>query len=550
MHVAIRQASSIVTVSHSARRDLLRLHGVAAGSRGGGSRGRQPGVPADRRSRAARGHAGALRPAAAIHPLRRHDRAAQEPDATDDGVRRTRARPAFRIIWCASGPTDGRRAISPGISSGSAFATSCISPATCRSRTCRRSTTSASFFVFPSLYEGFGLPVVEAMACGMPVLTSNTSSLGEIAGDAAETIDPTSTDAIADAIVRLATDAGAAARSVPSAGCSARAASRGRKPRATCWRCITAPPASTVTVAGASSLAQPSRRSARAGEVDVAEPAVMTDRARSRSIAWRPTYDALAVGRDVSASAPADARRVRAMDSIRIPRARDRLRHRRRHGVPGGARRARRRVRSVGGNVEPHQAAPREGRPRRSRRHSVVRPAGSAAVSRRARSCRRLRRASSRISARSIASPSLAPLGVIGRRHLRAGGAMVIGLMGRTCLWETLYFTARGDRRDRRRRRRRRERRRAGGRHRRADVLSPHPRRRGVARRAASRSDAVIGIGVLVPPPYLEPRWQQVPSALRRAAAGVDRWSRLVAARQSARRSHADALGETAGDHG
>jgi glycosyltransferase involved in cell wall biosynthesis len=62
------------------------------------------------------------------------------------------------------------------------------------------------FFAFPSLYEGFGLPVVEAMACGVPVLTSSTSSLGEIAGDAAVTVDPTNTDAIADAIVRLATD--------------------------------------------------------------------------------------------------------------------------------------------------------------------------------------------------------------------------------------------------------------------------------------------------------------------------------------------------------
>ena len=48
----------------------------------------------------------------------------------------------------------------------------------------------AGAFVFPSLYEGFGLPPLEAMACGTPVITSNVSSLPEIAGDAALLVDP------------------------------------------------------------------------------------------------------------------------------------------------------------------------------------------------------------------------------------------------------------------------------------------------------------------------------------------------------------------------
>jgi glycosyltransferase involved in cell wall biosynthesis len=58
----------------------------------------------------------------------------------------------------------------------------------------------ASVFVFPSLYEGFGLPPLEAMACGTPVVTSNVSSLPEIAGDAALLVDPYDVDAIARGI--------------------------------------------------------------------------------------------------------------------------------------------------------------------------------------------------------------------------------------------------------------------------------------------------------------------------------------------------------------
>ena len=66
----------------------------------------------------------------------------------------------------------------------------------------------AGVFVFPSLYEGFGLPPLEAMASGTPVVTSNVSSLPEVAGDAAVLVDPLSPDAIADGIYRVLTDAG------------------------------------------------------------------------------------------------------------------------------------------------------------------------------------------------------------------------------------------------------------------------------------------------------------------------------------------------------
>ena len=64
----------------------------------------------------------------------------------------------------------------------------------------------ASVFVFPSLYEGFGLPPLEAMASGTPVVTSNVSSLPEVAGDAAVLVDPYDSASIADGIERVLGD--------------------------------------------------------------------------------------------------------------------------------------------------------------------------------------------------------------------------------------------------------------------------------------------------------------------------------------------------------
>ena len=61
-------------------------------------------------------------------------------------------------------------------------------------------------FVFPSLHETFGMPILEAMACGCPVITSNVSACPEIAGDAALLVNPRSVEDIAAAILRLITD--------------------------------------------------------------------------------------------------------------------------------------------------------------------------------------------------------------------------------------------------------------------------------------------------------------------------------------------------------
>jgi glycosyltransferase involved in cell wall biosynthesis len=64
----------------------------------------------------------------------------------------------------------------------------------------------AQLFIFPSLYEGFGFPVLEAMSCGCPVITSNAGSLAEVAADGAQTFDPSDVRGMAEAIKTLLRD--------------------------------------------------------------------------------------------------------------------------------------------------------------------------------------------------------------------------------------------------------------------------------------------------------------------------------------------------------
>ena len=61
-------------------------------------------------------------------------------------------------------------------------------------------------YVFPSPYKGFGLPLVEAKACGVPAIASNTSSIPEVVGDAALLVPPTQPEAFAEAILRVRGD--------------------------------------------------------------------------------------------------------------------------------------------------------------------------------------------------------------------------------------------------------------------------------------------------------------------------------------------------------
>ena len=66
--------------------------------------------------------------------------------------------------------------------------------------------SDALFFVYPSFYEGFGLPPLEAMKCGVPVITSNTSSLPEVVGDAGIMVSPGDLDALCQAMLKIYTN--------------------------------------------------------------------------------------------------------------------------------------------------------------------------------------------------------------------------------------------------------------------------------------------------------------------------------------------------------
>jgi len=72
--------------------------------------------------------------------------------------------------------------------------------------------SAADAFVLPSLYEGFGLPVLEAMACGTPVVASNVASLPDVVGDAGLLVEPSSADSWAETIAQVLADSGFAAQ--------------------------------------------------------------------------------------------------------------------------------------------------------------------------------------------------------------------------------------------------------------------------------------------------------------------------------------------------
>ena len=118
-------------------------------------------------------------------------------------VRPGLAEPAQLVI---AGPRDfGADALDRAIAS-SAWATDVLRVGAVNGDDLPVLLSGATAFAYPSVFEGFGLPPLEAMACGVPVICSNTTSLPEVVGDAAVTFDPSRTDDIADALRRVLTD--------------------------------------------------------------------------------------------------------------------------------------------------------------------------------------------------------------------------------------------------------------------------------------------------------------------------------------------------------
>ena len=218
---AIERADALIAVSESTRRDLIEWMGAPAE--------RIVVTPAGRRPDLAR----VTDPARLDAVRRRYDLperfvlflGAMEP-------RKNLLRLLEACVALAGGPprVPARRGRRPGLAErlrararGEARTrpTACASPATSNGDDLAALYSLATVFAYPSLWEGFGLPVLEAMACGTPVLTSNVSSLPEVAGDAAVLVPPTDVDAIADGLRRLLEDA----------ALRADLAERGRRPR-------------------------------------------------------------------------------------------------------------------------------------------------------------------------------------------------------------------------------------------------------------------------------------------------------------------------------
>lgn len=204
---ALVRADRIITVSYNSKRDLVDYFGIAP-SRieviyNGVSPRFRPDIPEEERRRVAEKHG-------LPHPYllflggeKPHKNAQNVVRAFAEARRR---RPDLPHALVLAGPVPRNPARIDALIGALDVGRSIVRPGRIPEEDLPGLFAGADVLLYPTLYEGFGLPVVEAMACGTPVLTSSTSALQEIAGGYAYLVDPLDVDAIARGIVLLTSD--------------------------------------------------------------------------------------------------------------------------------------------------------------------------------------------------------------------------------------------------------------------------------------------------------------------------------------------------------
>jgi glycosyltransferase involved in cell wall biosynthesis len=204
---ALARADRIITVSYNSKRDLVDYFGITPSRvdviyNGVSSRFR-PDVPSEERARVSRKYG--LRPPYLLFL------GGEKPHKNVQNVVRAfaearRARPDLPHLLALAGPMPKNSARIDALIAALDVGAAIARPGLIEEDDLPGLFAGADVFLYPTLYEGFGLPVIEAMASGTPVLTSSTSALQEIAGGYAYLVDPLDVDAIARGIVVLTTD--------------------------------------------------------------------------------------------------------------------------------------------------------------------------------------------------------------------------------------------------------------------------------------------------------------------------------------------------------
>jgi alpha-1,3-rhamnosyl/mannosyltransferase len=209
---ALTRADRIVTVSHNTRSDLVNYFRVPS-SRieviyNGVSRRFRPDIPAEEKRRVAAA-LGIRGPYMLFLGGEKPHKNVQNVIRAFAKARRDASLPHVLVL---AGPMPANAARMTALISALELGDAAIRPGVVEEEDLPGLYGGADAFLYPTLYEGFGLPVIEAMASGTPVLTSSTSALQEIAGGYACLVNPMDVDAIAEGISQLATDEKARAR--------------------------------------------------------------------------------------------------------------------------------------------------------------------------------------------------------------------------------------------------------------------------------------------------------------------------------------------------